>query len=140
MRVLGLDAGSRRIGVALSDPLGLTAQPVATVDRGGDEETLERIRVALGGAEVDLAVVGLPLRLDGSEGGAARDARRLGDLVARGLGVRVELWDERMTTAEAERLLVEAGVRRERRKRARDRVAAAIMLQSYLDARCHDDG
>ena len=135
MRVLGLDPGSKRIGLALSDELGLTAQPLATVSRGSDRETVERIRVALAGVEVDRLVVGLPLRLDGSEGGAARAARRLGEVVSGALGVEVELWDERLTSVQAERLLVEAGVGRAARRGATDRVAAAILLQCYLDAR-----
>lgn len=135
MRVLGLDPGSRRIGVALSDELGLTAQPLTTVERASEAETVERIRVALAGAEVDLAVVGLPVRLDGTEGGSARAARRFAAAVSEGLGVEVELWDERLTSVQADRLLVEAGVRREGRKGLTDRVAAAIMLQSFLDAK-----
>lgn len=135
MRVLGIDPGRRRIGVALSDQLGLTAQPLATIERGSDAETAERLRVALGGAEVGLLVVGLPLRLDGSEGGAAREARRLAALLADDLGVDAELWDERLTTVQAERILEEAGLRRERRRGVTDRVAAAIMLQSFLDAK-----
>ena len=135
MRVLGLDPGRRRIGVALSDQLGLTAQPVTTVERGSNSETLDRIRVALGGAAVDLVVVGLPLRLDGTEGGSARQARRFAELVGQALEVPVEMWDERMTTVQAERVLKEAGLRRERRAGLRDRVAAAIMLQSFLDAK-----
>ena len=141
MRVLGLDPGSRRIGVALSDELGMTAQPLATVDRGSEAETVERIRVALGGAELRLAVVGLPLRLDGSEGGLARAARRLAEVVGAGLGVEVELWDERMTSVQADRLLIEAGLNRAARRGVTDRVAAAIMLQSFLDAKrgCLDE-
>ena len=134
MRVVGLDPGSRRIGVALSDELGLTAQPRTTVSRGSDEETLDRLVEALDGDQPDVVVIGLPLRLDGSEGGAARKARELAKIVDVRFGVPVELWDERLTTVEAERVLRAAGMRGRGRTGLVDRVAAAIMLQSYLDA------
>lgn len=135
MRVVGLDSGAKRVGIALSDELGLTAQPLATIRRGTDEELVAGLRAALGEVRPDLVVVGLPLRLDGTEGGSARAARRLAELVGDRFGVPCELWDERLTSAQAERVLIEAGVRREdRRKGPTDRIAAAIMLQSFLDA------
>jgi putative Holliday junction resolvase len=137
MRVVGLDGGTRRVGVALSDELGLTAQPLATIIHGTDDEIIARLRGALGDARPDLVVVGLPLRLDGTEGGAARAARRLAALVHDRLAVPCELWDERLTSAQAERVLIDAGLSRERRRGPTDRVAAAIMLQSFLDA--HQD-
>ncbi len=134
MRVLGLDPGRKRIGVAVSDELGLTAQPVATISRGTNVQTLERLRVALADAVVESVVVGLPLRLDGSEGGAARRAREFAELVSQELELPAEMWDERFTSVQADRLLIEAGVRRKDRKGKTDRLAAAIMLQSFLDA------
>ena len=135
MRVLGIDGGSKRVGVALSDDLCLTAQPLATIAAGSDAGIVDRIRDVLGDVAPDLVVVGLPLRLDGSEGGAARAARKMADLLGETLGVPVELWDERLTSVQAERVLIEAGMgRRKRKQGATDRVAAAIMLQSFLDA------
>ncbi len=138
MRVLGLDPGSRRIGVALSDELGVIAQPVATIEVAGNKKTMEALEAALGETRPELVVVGLPLRLDGSEGGAARKARQLAALVKDRLGLPVELWDERMTSVQADRLLRDAGLDARARRGTTDRVAAAIMLQSYLDA--HGDG
>jgi putative Holliday junction resolvase len=134
MRVLGIDPGTRRIGVALSDELGLIALPLATLERGSEQETIDRLLAALGGKRPRLAVVGLPLRLDGSEGGAARQARQLAALIEARLDVEIELWDERMTSVQAERLLAEAGLSSKARRGPTDRVAAAIILQSFLDA------
>jgi len=135
MRVMGIDPGSKRIGVALSDPLGVLAQPLATVERGSDKETVDRIRVALGGVEPKMIAMGLPLRLDGTEGGSARKARALGELLREAFGVPVQMWDERMTTAQAQRVIASAPKgRASADPGARDRVAAAIILQSFLDA------
>ena len=133
-RILGLDYGTRRIGVAVSDPLGLTAGPLEVLDAtAGDlDDRLRNLAVDLG---VELIVVGLPVGLDGREGPAALDARRFADRVAAATGLPVEVYDERFSTVTAERVLLEAGLRRERRKQARDRVAAAVFLQAYLDGR-----
>ncbi len=135
MRVLGLDPGSRRIGVALSDELGVIAQPLATIKRTGDVKTMDSLESALGEVRPELVVVGLPLRLDGSEGGAARKARKFAALVEARFEVPIELWDERMTSVQADRMLMDAGLDARARRGATDRVAAAIMLQSYLDAK-----
>lgn len=133
-RILGLDYGTRRIGVAVSDPLGLTAGPLEVLDAtAGDlDDRLRNLAADLG---VELIVVGLPVGLDGREGPAALDARRFADRVAAATGLPVEVYDERFSTVTAERVLLEAGLRRERRKQARDRVAAAVFLQAYLDGR-----
>ncbi|MFI5307787.1 MAG: Holliday junction resolvase RuvX [Polyangiales bacterium] len=135
MRVLGVDPGSVRIGLALSDEDGLIASPHSTL-KGGDVERGARALVEqvkqLGAERV---VVGLPLRLDGTEGDAARRARRLAERVAELGGVEVELWDERLSSRAAERALSSAGVRGRARKQHVDRVAAALILQSYLDAK-----
>ena len=130
-----MDPGSCRIGVALSDELGVTAQPWATIERGNNAETDARLRLALGEVILDEVVVGLPLRLDGSEGGAARHARAFAVLLETEFRVPVELWDERLTTVQAQRELREAGLKGPALKGATDRVAAALMLQSFLDAR-----
>jgi putative Holliday junction resolvase len=131
-RIVALDPGSARIGVAVSDPLGITAQPHETLDAAASDLD-ERLRSLAAGA--DRFVVGLPVGLSGEEGPAAAAARAFAARVEEVTGLPVDLHDERFTTVTAERVLVEAGMRRERRKHARDRVAAAVLLQSYLDAR-----
>jgi len=132
-RIVALDPGSTRIGVAVSDPLGITAQPHATLTAG--EGLDDRLRELAAGLEADLLVVGLPVSLDGGEGPAAARAREFAARAAAATGLPVEMHDERFTTVTAERVLVQAGVRREQRKEVRDRVAAAVLLQSFLDGR-----
>jgi putative Holliday junction resolvase len=134
--VLGVDLGSRRIGLAVSDPSGTLASPFAVLERTGDRDADHRaILDAAREAEASTVVVGLPRSLSGREGPAARDARaeaaELRELAGEGLAV--ELYDERFTTVTAERSLVEAGVRRDARKRVVDKVAAAVMLQGWLE-------
>jgi putative Holliday junction resolvase len=134
VRALGIDLGERRIGIAASDALGVAAQPVAVLER----ESLAKDVAAIGRAAerrgARVIVVGLPLSMDGTAGPAARRARRFAGALRRELGMEVHLWDERLTTAEAERGLIEAGHRRSRRRELRDAVAAALILQGYLDA------
>ena len=132
-RVLGVDVGTVRVGLATSDESRTVATPLATVQRGA-RDLWERVQAEATQRDVRLAVVGLPLRLDGTEGDAARDARHFADALQARLHLDVELWDERFTTALAERHLVSAGMRRGRRRRAIDAVAAALLLQSWLDA------
>jgi putative Holliday junction resolvase len=136
VRVVGLDLGSRRIGVAASDTGGRLALPHGVLERAGrpeeDRDRLVRLVAELG---AQLVVVGLPVSLDGSEGPAARQARAEAQALAERLGVPVVTHDERLTTAEAQRRLGEAGAGLRSRRRSADRVAAAIMLQSYLDSR-----
>jgi len=134
-RVLALDFGSRRIGVAVSDPLGITAQQLSAIRREGDRKDIEAVASLAAEYGVETVVIGLPMHSDGSEGTQAARARAFGEKVRDRLGVPVVPWDERMTTAQAERYLIEAGVRREKRKEVRDSLAAALLLQSALDAR-----
>ncbi|MEW6720026.1 MAG: Holliday junction resolvase RuvX [Thermodesulfobacteriota bacterium] len=134
-RILGLDYGSRRIGAAVSDPLGMTAQPLPPIEREGDRKDLARIgRLAaeLGASSV---VLGLPLLLNGDEGPAAARAREFGAKIEGELSLPVTMWDERMTTIQSERHLIDSGVRRERRKELRDSLSAMFLLQSALDLR-----
>jgi len=131
-RILGLDPGGRRIGVALSDPLGIIAQPHSVIDRN-QVEPVTAIRNLSVDNDVSLIVVGLPISLSGQEGRAAEAARAFAGEVADAVECEVELMDERFTTVTAERALIEAGVSRADRRSARDKVAAAVMLQSYLD-------
>ncbi len=135
-RVLGIDLGDARIGLALSDPLGWTAQPLETVQARGIRKDLTRICQVIEEREVTTVVVGYPLHLSGDAGERADAAREWARrLEARRPGLRVELWDERLTTAEAERSMIADDVSRSRRKRTIDQVAAALILQSWLDAR-----
>lgn len=134
-RLLGLDYGSRRIGMAISDPLGITAQPLSAIVRQGDEKDIGTIAAAVREHEAAGVVIGLPLHLDGGEGTEARKAIRFAEKVRERLGLPVAMWDERMTTAQAERHLIASGVGRGRRKEIRDSLAAVFILQSALDFR-----
>lgn len=133
-RVLGLDPGQRRIGVALSDPGGVIAQPHTVVDRRRGD-AIGRIARICDEHDVGLIVVGLPVSLSGEEGPSAAAARRLGDEVAAATGRNLVYWDERFTSVQAEQSLLEVGIRREQRRERRDMIAAALMLQGYLDGR-----
>lgn len=135
MRLLGLDVGARRIGVALSDPTGTIAQGVAVLPRRSWAETLDAIGDLARRHQVEAIVVGLPLRLEGGEGPAAAEARGFAARLQAALGIPVLLEDERLSTAEAERRMVEADVRRGDRRARRDAVAAALILQKVLDRR-----
>ncbi len=139
-RALGLDVGDRRIGVAISDPDGRIAVPVRTIERdgrGGEVTALERLARE---EEVRALVVGLPLSMSGERGAQAERSEEFGRMLGERLGMTVVLWDERLSTQEAERLSQAAGMS-ERRRRGRpgsvgsDALAAAIILQAYLDSR-----
>jgi putative Holliday junction resolvase len=135
-RIVGIDPGEARIGIAVSDENRSIAFPRATVmARGGYEEAARKVLEALAGEEISTVVVGLPLRLDGTEGEAARRAMAFGAVLGRALGMEVEYWDERLTTAAAERSLREMGTRGRKQREVVDQSAAALLLQSYLDAK-----
>ena len=132
-RVLGIDVGSVRIGLAVSDETRTLASPVATIPN--EARTLwTRIEREMEDRQVDRVVIGLPRRLDGTDGEAAESARAFAAELARRTAIAIELWDERFTTTIAERSLIESGVRRKRRREVIDSVAAAVLLQSWLDA------
>ncbi|HCP46203.1 MAG TPA: Holliday junction resolvase RuvX [Deltaproteobacteria bacterium] len=136
MRTLALDVGTKTIGVAISDPLGMFAQPVETIRRVGRKKDVERLASHVREREVGCVVVGLPLKTDGSEGPSADEARRMVTALEEALdGVNVLLQDERFTTQQAERALIGGGVRRKKRKGVIDQVAAVLILQAYLDSR-----
>lgn len=137
-RVIGLDPGSKRIGVALSDATGTIASPHTVIDRSG-EDVAARLRTLCAEYEVERIVVGLPLHLSGREGPAVEEARALAELAREATGLPLDMHDERFTTVTAENVLVEAGVRRRKRREIRDMVAATVLLQSYLDMRSRDD-
>ncbi len=134
-RILGLDYGSHRIGAAVSDDLGITAQPLAAIRRKGDDRDIEAIGRMVREHSVGAVVIGLPLKLSGEEGTQAEKARLFAEKVVKRLGIPVEMWDERMTTVQAERHLIASGVRRGKRKETRDSLAAVFLLQSVLDHR-----
>ncbi|MBX5476064.1 MAG: Holliday junction resolvase RuvX [Clostridia bacterium] len=133
MRVLALDVGERTLGVAVSDPLGWTAQGLLTLRRTRDERDCDAVLDLVRRYEVERVVVGLPRNMDGSEGERARRTRRFAEQLRRRLPVPVEEWDERLTTVQAERALLDADLSRAKRKRVVDAVAATLILQSYLE-------
>ncbi len=140
-RVLALDLGDRRIGLAISDPFRHTARPLMTLGRVSRGRDMERIREVITEQEVATIVVGMPLNMDGSRGPRARLTKTFIDRVRGAMRIPVYEWDERLTTVQAERVLIEGKMRRERRRVVIDQVAAVIILQSYLDAkRCDSAG
>ncbi len=142
MRFLGLDVGTDRIGVALSDETGLIASPHSSLQvKSGLDRVLRDIEALVESEEVGGVVVGLPLSLGGSEQGeSCARSKKVGAMLESRLGMTVVYWDERFSTAEAERMLISADVGRKSRRKVVDKVAAALILQSYLDARGPDDG
>lgn len=136
MRYLGVDIGKKRTGLAISDPTGLIARPLEVVAGGADAAALGRaLRPIVDREEVEGLVVGLPLRMGGEEGPEAVHARAVGVHLARAFGLPVQMWDERLSTVEATDRLIEAGLGREERKDQLDKVAAALILQDFLDSR-----
>ena len=132
-RVVGLDVGTKTIGVALSDPTRMLASPVHTVARQGVRRDIEALLALLDGKGVDAAVVGLPLELDGTEDRSARLARQVGTALAAVTDWPVAYVDERFSSVDAERQLIAAGMSRQRRKEVIDQQAAVLILQSWLD-------
>ena len=138
-RVLGIDPGSVRIGLALSDPLGITAQPIEYLERVGSRRDLNNISECVREHDVRTVVIGLPLTLAGEQGEATRASRELAEGLERRLpDVRIELWDERLTTVQAERTMVAGKVKRARRRQRIDSLAATLILQSWLDAQAFE--
>lgn len=136
-RVLGVDYGTKRVGLAISDGLGLTARPLEVVQRDSVLDRLVELREEYG---FSVVVVGLPTGLSGGEGTSAEGARELGSMIERSVGVDVSYIDERFTSRMADDVLLESGMKRRERKETVDRVAAAIILQTYLDRRGNPDG
>ena len=137
MRVLGLDYGSKTVGVAVSDPLGLTAQRVETIWRKQENKlrrTLARIEELVKEYQAERIGIGRPRNMNYTMGERAEKSMEFGEMVEKRTGLPVIMWDERLTTREAERALMEAGVRRENRKDYLDSVAAVLILQGYLDS------
>jgi putative Holliday junction resolvase len=138
-RLLGVDYGDVRVGLAVSDPDRKIAFPLTTYERRGRDRDAEYFRALAKAEDVAGLVVGLPVHLNGVEGKKAAQARAFGAWLGAATGLPVAYWDERFSTAEAEAALWGAGLTHKRRKARRDRVAAQIVLQAYLDAGCPAD-
>jgi len=135
MRAMGLVVGTKTIGIALSDELRITAQALVTLARAGMKRDLAELTRLAEEHEVNQWVVGLPLNMNGSEGERAKDSRKLGDALKDVTQLPVDYWDERLSTVEAERVLLEADVSRKKRKLVIDKLAAAVILQGWLDSK-----
>lgn len=133
-RVLALDLGKRRIGLAVSDELGVTAQGLKTLERTNIREDLGKLAQLITEKNVSLILMGNPLHMSGREGRQAEYTRDFAERLRASTGVPVEYWDERLTTVEAQRVLRQSGISIEKRAKAVDRLAAVILLESYLDS------
>jgi putative Holliday junction resolvase len=133
MRLLGLDVGSKTIGLAVCDEAQTVATPLRTLTRRGGTADLEAVGSVMTETGAEALVLGLPLDLSGDEGEAARRARSLGQALAGHLGCPVHYWDERFSTAEAERVLLQADVSRKKRRQVVNHLAATLILQGFLD-------
>lgn len=140
MRIMGLDYGSKTIGVAISDPLGITAQGIEIIRREEENKlrkSLRRVEELAKEYEVSEIVLGFPKNMNNTIGERAEKSLQLKEALERRLGLPVVMWDERLTTVEANRTLMETGVRRENRGKYVDMIAAAFILQGYLDAKAN---
>ena len=135
MRLMGLDVGDKRIGIALSDEGALIASPRETLERSGNRKDIRHMLDLARREEISEIVVGMPFSLDGSLGPQAHKVERFVEALKSETDIRVTTWDERLSTVSAERALLEGDVSRAKRKKAIDRVAAAIILQGYLDSK-----
>lgn len=140
MRIMGLDYGSKTIGVAISDPLGLTAQGIEIIRREDENKlrkSLRRIEELISEYQVEEIVLGFPKNVNNTIGDRAQKSLELKEMLERRCGLPVIMWDERLTTVEANRTLMESGVRRENRSKYVDMIAAVFILQGYLDAKAN---
>jgi putative Holliday junction resolvase len=135
MRALAIDFGSKNIGVAVSDALGITVRAVETIRRSSLNKDIERLKFLLDDLEVESVVVGLPLRMDGTIGDAAEKTLRFVEQLRTKITIPIVTQDERLTSFEAEQIMMEQGLNREQRRRRSDEVAATIILQDYLASR-----
>jgi len=133
-RILALDLGKKRIGLAMSDPLGITAQGLPTLERTNIREDLAALERLIVEHDVTLILMGHPLHMSGNEGRQAAYTREFAERLGKHTGLEIRFWDERLTTVEAERVLRSSGISIEKRARAVDRLAAVILLGSYLDS------
>ena len=137
MRIMGLDYGAKTVGVAMSDELLMTAQPLETIRREREtklRQTLARIEALMEEYEVEKVVIGLPKKLNNEEGDRCDKTREFASMVERRSGLEVILWDERLTTVSADAVLAEGGVAKQNRKEYIDKVAASLILKGYLES------
>lgn len=135
MRILALDHGTKRIGVAISDELQMIATPLEFIPAEPFADFLERLKQIMREQEVELILIGLPRNMDGSYGPAALKVQEFVAVLRTAVAIPIQTWDERLTSTQANRLLVQGNVRRQDRKQKVDKMAAAILLQSWLDSR-----
>lgn len=134
MRIMGLDVGERTIGIAVSDPLGWTAQGIDTIRRKGNiDDDMNGLKKIIAEYEVELIVVGLPKNMNNTLGPSAVRSQEMADIIFKETGLPIEMWDERLSTMAAEKTLLEGNVSRAKRKTLIDKMAAVIILQNYLD-------
>ena len=133
MRILGIDFGEKRIGLALSDPLGFTAQGLETLERKNIKQVIAHIAELVKKSEVGEIVIGLPINMDGSRGPKSEEVMKFVPELEKAAGVRVTTWDERLTSREAGRLMIEEGLSRKKQRANSDRLAATLILQNYLE-------
>ena len=135
MRVLAIDLGTKNIGTAISDPLGITVRPVETIRRSSNERIIARLKFLVDDLEAEAVVVGLPLRMDGTEGDAAASVMRFIEKLRAQLDVGVFTQDERLTSYEAEQMMIERGFAKSKRRARSDEFAAMVILRDYLAER-----
>lgn len=141
MRIIGLDYGTKTVGVAVSDALMITAQPLETIERKSANklrQTLARIESIIEEYQAERIVLGYPKNMNNTIGERAEATEQFKEDLERRTGLEVILWDERLSTVEAERILMDTGVRRENRKQYVDKMAAVVILQNYLDSQAHE--
>jgi len=138
-RILALDFGEKRIGVAVSDALNIIAQSVGTIERKGIKNDLKKIQELVREYDANRLIVGLPLNMDGTKGKSADFAVTFVDEIKKEIKIEVEMMDERLTTAQGERILLEADVSRKNRRKNLDKIAAQLILQNYLDLHMHKE-
>lgn len=134
MRVLGLDIGDKTIGVAISDPLGFTAQGIKTIIRKSKKNDIEELKEICGQYNVDTIVAGLPKNMNGTLGSQGEKVIKFCDFIKDSIDVPIKMWDERLTTVAAHRAMLEADLSRAKRKKLVDKIAATYILQGYLDS------
>ncbi len=133
-RIIALDIGEKRIGVAVSDALNITAQGLETIKRTSREATLKKIRALIKQYGAAKMVIGMPFNMDGTQGASAKAAKEFADILRKETALSIEMVDERLTSAQGERMLLEADVSRKKRKTSIDKIAAQLILQTYLDS------
>jgi len=138
-RVMAIDVGERRIGVAVSDSLNIIAQGLEVIERKSDSNVSDKLESLIKEYNVSKIIVGMPLNMNGSKGASAKTAEVFASLLKRHFSIDIEMLDERLTTKQGERVLLEANLSRKKRKRSIDKIAAQLILQTYLDSHAQED-